>query len=67
MRHVCIGSRLDVGGSVCWLQELAFQMPFQLYTDKSLVVWGNQDYLDAGDQRHGERVLFQPRICCTCR
>lgn len=28
-------------------------MPFHLYADKSFVVWGNEDYLVAGDQRHG--------------
>ncbi len=38
------------------VQELAFQMPLHLYTDYSFVVWGNEDYLLAGDQRHGDRV-----------
>lgn len=45
-------------------------MPFQLYTDKSLVVWGNQDYLDAGDQRHGECAFIELgvlHVLKTCR
>lgn len=39
----------------CSQQELAFRMPFHLYNEESLIVWGNKDYLDAGDQRHGDR------------
>lgn len=38
------------------VQELAFQMPLHLYTHYSFVVWGNEDYLLAGDQRHGDLV-----------
>lgn len=37
-------------------QELSFRMPLHLYADKSFVVWGNHDYLVAGDQRHGEQL-----------
>lgn len=40
------------------LQELAFRMPFHLYNDKSFVVWGNKDFLDAGDQRHGAPLFI---------
>ena len=34
-------------------------MPFHLYADKSFVVWGNEDYLVAGDQRHGAWGCWQ--------
>jgi hypothetical protein len=33
-------------------------MPFHLYEHKSLIVWGNKDYLDAGDQRHGKQLAY---------
>ena len=41
-------------------------MPFHLYMEKSLIVWGNKDYLDAGDQRHGKRFFETDGLnCCT--
>ena len=36
------------------IMDLPFQLPFHLYKNKSFIAWGDQDYLLAGNQRHGK-------------
>ena len=36
------------------LMDMPFQMPFHLYKNKSFIAWGYEDYLLAGNQRHGD-------------
>lgn len=39
------------------IMDLPFQMPFHLYKNKSFIAWGNEDYLLAGNQRHGANIV----------
>lgn len=35
------------------IMDLPFQIPFHLYEGRSFIAWGYEDYLLAGNQRHG--------------